>query len=283
MASRSNSIRAEEIRAQVTLALAEDIGAGDLTAALIPERAHSEARVISREQAVICGVEWFDQVFSQLDTSIRIKWLIKDGDRVEPNQLLCTLSGPSRPMLSGERTALNFLQTLSGTATQAQRYAEAVAGTGVKVLDTRKTIPGLRRAQKYAVSCGGGANHRIGLYDGILIKENHIAAAGSIAAAVTQARAAAPSSIYIEVEVEDLAQAEQALTAGADILLLDNMSPEQLRQVVTLNKGQAKLEASGGITLQNIYNIAETGVDYISVGAITKQLHAIDLSMRFND
>jgi nicotinate-nucleotide pyrophosphorylase (carboxylating) len=283
MASRSNPIRAEEIRAQVALALTEDIGAGDLTAGLIPEQARSEARVISREQAVICGIEWFDQVFAQLDASIRIKWLIKDGDRVEPNQLLCTLSGPSRPILSGERTALNFLQTLSGTATQAQHYAEAVAGTGVKVLDTRKTIPGLRRAQKYAVSCGGGTNHRIGLYDGILIKENHIAAAGSIAAAVTQARATAPSTTLIEVEVEDLAQAEQALAAGADILLLDNMSPEQLRQVVTLNKGQAKLEASGGITLQNIHNIAETGIDYISVGAITKQLHAIDLSMRFND
>jgi nicotinate-nucleotide pyrophosphorylase (carboxylating) len=283
MASRSNPIRAEEIRAQVALALVEDIGAGDLTAGLIPEQARSEARVISREQAVICGIEWFDQVFAQLDASIRIKWQVKDGERVEPNQLLCTLSGPSRPLLSGERTALNFLQTLSGTATLARRYAEAVTGTGVKVLDTRKTIPGLRRAQKYAVSCGGGTNHRIGLYDGILIKENHIAAAGSIAAAVTQARATAPSAILVEVEIEDLAQAEQALAAGADILLLDNMSPELLRQVVAINHGQAKLEASGGITLENIHNIAQTGVNYISVGAITKQLHAIDLSMRFTE
>jgi nicotinate-nucleotide pyrophosphorylase (carboxylating) len=283
MASRSNPIRAEEIRAQVALALVEDIGAGDLTAGLIPEQTRSEARVISREQAVICGIEWFDQVFTQLDASIRIKWQVKDGERVEPNQLLCTLSGPSRPLLSGERTALNFLQTLSGTATLARRYAEAVTGTGVKVLDTRKTIPGLRRAQKYAVSCGGGTNHRIGLYDGILIKENHIAAAGSIAAAVTQARATAPSDILVEVEIEDLAQAEQALAAGADILLLDNMSPELLRQVVAINHGQAKLEASGGITLENIHNIAQTGVNYISVGAITKQLRAIDLSMRFDD
>jgi nicotinate-nucleotide pyrophosphorylase (carboxylating) len=279
----TNPIPATEIRDQVRLALAEDMGAGDLTAALIPERAHSQARVISREQAVICGRDWFDQVFAQLDTAIRIEWLVKDGERVQANQLLCTLSGPSRPLLSGERTALNFLQTLSGTATLARHYAEALAGTGVKVLDTRKTIPGLRRAQKYAVRCGGGTNHRIGLYDGILIKENHIAAAGSIAAAVNQARATAPAAIQIEVEVEDLSQVRQALAAGADILLLDNMPAEQLREVVALNQGQAKLEASGGITLENIRNIAETGVDYISVGAITKQLHAIDLSMRFSD
>lgn len=279
----TNPIPATEIRDQVRLALAEDMGAGDLTAALIPERAHSQARVISREQAVICGRDWFDQVFAQLDTAIRIEWLVKDGERVQANQLLCTLSGPSRPLLSGERTALNFLQTLSGTATLARHYAETLAGTGVKVLDTRKTIPGLRRAQKYAVRCGGGTNHRIGLYDGILIKENHIAAAGSIAAAVNQARATAPAAIQIEVEVEDLSQVRQALAAGADILLLDNMPAEQLREVVALNQGQAKLEASGGITLENIRNIAETGVDYISVGAITKQLHAIDLSMRFSD
>jgi nicotinate-nucleotide pyrophosphorylase (carboxylating) len=279
----TNPIPATEIRDQVSLALAEDMGTGDLTAALIPEQAHSEARVISREQAVICGRDWFDQVFAQLDTAIHIEWQVEDGERVQANQLLCTLSGPSRPLLSGERTALNFLQTLSGTATLARHYAVALAGTGVKVLDTRKTIPGLRRAQKYAVTCGGGTNHRIGLYDGILIKENHIAAAGSIAAAVSQARATAPSAIQVEVEVEDLSQVRQALAAGADILLLDNMPAEQLREVVALNQGQAKLEASGGITLENIRNIAETGVDYISVGAITKQLHAIDLSMRFSD
>jgi nicotinate-nucleotide pyrophosphorylase (carboxylating) len=239
--------------------------------------------VISREHAVICGEEWFDQVFAQLDPGIRVTWLVKDADRVEPNQLLCTLHGPSRPILSGERTALNFLQTLSGTATLASRYAEAVAGTRVKVLDTRKTIPGLRRAQKYAVTCGGCHNHRIGLYDGVLIKENHIAAAGSIAEAVAQARKCSPATIPVEVEVENLEQVQQALSAGADILLLDNMAPELLRQAVTINQGQAKLEASGGITLENIRNIAETGVDYISIGELTKQLQAVDLSMRFSD
>lgn len=282
MGSRTNPIRTEEIRVQVAQALAEDIGAGDITAALIPLEAISEATVICREQAVICGVEWFDQVFAQLDPTIRINWQVRDGDTVEPNQLLCTLSGPSRPLLSGERTALNFLQTLSGTATLARRYAEAVAGTGVKVLDTRKTIPGLRRAQKYAVTCGGGHNHRIGLYDGVLIKENHIAAAGSIATAVAQARLSAPQGVRVEVEVENLDEVQQALDADADILLLDNMPPALLRQAVALNQGKAKLEASGGITLQNIGNVAETGVDYISVGEITKQLHAIDLSMRFS-
>jgi nicotinate-nucleotide pyrophosphorylase (carboxylating) len=283
VASRSNPIRAGEIRAQVLLALAEDIGSGDLTAALIPEQAHSKARVISRDYAVICGQEWFDQVFAQLDKSIRIEWQVNDAERVEPDQLLCTLSGPSRALLSGERTALNFLQSLSGTATLASHYAEAVAGTGVRVLDTRKTIPGLRRAQKYAVTCGGCHNHRIGLYDGVLIKENHIAAAGSIAEAVAQARANVSSDIPVEVEVENMDEVQQALSAGADILLLDNMSLERLRQAVSINNGKAKLEASGGITLQTIRHVAETGVDYISVGEITKQLQAIDLSMRFRD
>lgn len=281
----ANPIPAEEIAAQVALALAEDLGAGDLTAALIPADATSEATVVCREAAVICGCDWFNAVFAQLDQldrTIHIDWMVADGERVAPNQQLCTLSGPSRPLLSGERTALNFLQTLSGTATLASHYAQAVAGSGVRVLDTRKTIPGLRRAQKYAVRCGGGHNHRVGLYDGILIKENHIAAAGSIATAVAQARANAPAGIPVEVEVENLHEVGQALDAGADILLLDNMSPQLLRQAVALNKGQARLEASGGITLQNIGEIAATGVDYISVGAITKQLYAIDLSMRFN-
>jgi nicotinate-nucleotide pyrophosphorylase (carboxylating) len=278
----SNPIPAEEIAAQVALALAEDLGAGDLTAALIPADATSEATVICREAAVICGCDWFNAVFAQLNGAIRIDWRVADGERVAPNQQLCTLSGPSRPLLSGERTALNFLQTLSGTATLASHYAQAVTGSGVRVLDTRKTIPGLRRAQKYAVRCGGGHNHRVGLYDGVLIKENHIAAAGSIATAVAQARASAPAGIPVEVEVENLNEVGQALDAGADILLLDNMSPQLLRQAVALNRGQARLEASGGITLQNIGEIAATGVDYISVGAITKQLYAIDLSMRFN-
>ncbi|MCW8919424.1 MAG: carboxylating nicotinate-nucleotide diphosphorylase [Gammaproteobacteria bacterium] len=278
----ANPIPAEEIAAQVALALAEDLGAGDLTAALIPADARSEATVICREEAVLCGCDWFNAVFAQLDTAIRIDWLLADGDRIEPNQLLCTLSGPSRALLSGERTALNFLQTLSGTATLASHYVQAVAGSGVRVLDTRKTIPGLRRAQKYAVRCGGGHNHRVGLYDGILIKENHIAAAGSIATAVAQARASAPAGVPIEVEVENLDEVGQALEAGADILLLDNMSPRLLREAVAINHGRAKLEASGGITLHNIGDIAATGVDYISVGAITKQLHAIDLSLRFD-
>lgn len=277
----NNPIPTEEIKAQVALALAEDLGDGDLTAALVPEQAHSTARVISRERAVICGRDWFNQVFAQLDDSIRVEWMVGDGDHVEPDQLLCTLSGPSRALLTGERTALNFLQSLSGTATMAGRYAEAVAGTGVKVLDTRKTIPGLRRAQKYAVTCGGCHNHRTGLYDGVLIKENHIAAAGSIDAAVAKARETSPAEIPVEVEVESLDEVQQALSARADILLLDNMPPEVLRQAVKLNKGCAKLEASGGITLQTIRDIAETGIDYISVGEITKQLIATDLSMRF--
>jgi len=270
------------IQEQVRLALAEDVGSGDLTAALIPESALAEATVISREAAVICGCEWFNQVFAQLDSTIRIDWQVADGDRVAPDQLLCTLHGPARSLLTGERSALNFLQTLSGTATLAARFAEAVAGTGVKVLDTRKTLPGLRRAQKYAVTCGGGNNHRIGLFDGVLIKENHIAAAGSIAAAVDQARAHAPTGIPVEVEVENLQEVTEALAAGADILLLDNMPPEQLREAVALNSGKAKLEASGGITLGNIREIAKTGVGYISVGEITKNLQAVDLSMRFS-
>jgi len=273
----------QAIREQVRRALIEDVGDGDLTANLIPEQARSEASVICREQAVICGRAWFEQVFALLDESIRIDWQVADGDRVEPNQLLCVLTGPSRPLLTGERSALNFLQTLSGTATLASRYAEAVAGTGVRVLDTRKTIPGLRKAQKYAVSCGGCHNHRIGLYDGVLIKENHIAAAGSIAEAVAQARHHAPAGIPVEVEVEDLGEVREALAAGADILLLDNMNPATLREAVEITHGQAKLEASGGITLDNIREIAETGVDYISIGELTKHLRAVDLSMRFRD
>jgi len=271
------------IREQVRKALIEDVGDGDLTAKLIPEEARSEARVICRESAIICGRAWFDQVFALLDESIRIEWQVNDGDHVAPNQLLCVLTGPSRALLTGERSALNFLQTLSGTATLASRYAEAVVGTGVKVLDTRKTIPGLRKAQKYAVSCGGCHNHRIGLYDGVLIKENHIAAAGSIGEAVAQARHHAPAGIPVEVEVEDLGEVREALAAGADILLLDNMPPATLREAVELTHGQAKLEASGGISLENIREIAETGVDFISIGELTKHLRAVDLSMRFSD
>lgn len=271
----------EAIREQVQLALIEDVGGGDLTASLIPEDARSEATVISREEAVICGCEWFEQVFALLDESILIDWRVTDGDKVKPDQILCVLSGRSRSLLTGERTALNFLQTLSGTATVTRRYVEAVAGTGVKVLDTRKTIPGLRKAQKYAVSCGGGSNHRMGLYDGVLIKENHIAAAGTITEAIAQARHHAPGHIPVEVEVENLDEVREALAAGADILLLDNMEPAILREAVTITQGKAKLEASGGVTLETIREIAATGVDYISVGELTKHLRALDLSMRF--
>ncbi len=271
----------DEIREEVLRALNEDVGSGDLTAALIPEEAISEAVVITREPAVICGTRWFDMAFALLDARVTIEWHVHDGEEVEPNRRLCTLRGPSRSLLTGERCALNFLQTLSGTATVVAHYVRAVRETDVKILDTRKTIPGLRRAQKYAVTCGGGMNHRIGLYDGVLIKENHIAAAGSIGAAVAQARSHAPKQIPIEVEVETLHQVHEALAAGADSLLLDNMSLDEMREAVTLINGRAKVEASGGVTLANISAIAETGVDYISIGAITKHLHAIDLSMRF--
>lgn len=272
----------DDIREQVRAALAEDIGEGDLTATLIPEKAQAKATVISREQAVICGCQWFSQVFAQLDETIHVDWYVEDGYRVEPGKILCTLSGPARALLTGERTALNFLQTLSGTATRAAHYVDALKGTDVEVLDTRKTLPGLRLAQKYAVKCGGGRNHRIGLFDGVLIKENHIAAAGSIANAVNQARRQSPPGIAVEVEVENISEVQQALDVGADILLLDNMTPEQLREAADLARGRALLEASGGITLENIRDYAQTGVDFISVGEITKNVTAIDLSMRFN-
>ena len=274
------------IHDDVRRALAEDIGIGDITAALIPENAISTATVISREAAVISGTEWDNEVFRQLDTNIHpgiyIEWLVNDGDAAVPDQRLGTISGPARALLTGERTALNFLQTLSATATLAKRYAEAVAHTKAKVLDTRKTIPGLRRALKYAVTCGGCHNHRIGLYDGILIKENHIAAAGSITAAVEQAKAM-NVGVPIEVEVETLYELREALDAGANILLLDNFSIEDLVTAVNMNNGQAKLEASGGVTLETIPYIAETGVDYISTGELTKHIRAVDLSMRFED
>lgn len=269
-----------QIQATVRRALAEDIGSGDVTAALIPEDARASARVICRERAVLCGCAWFDAVFAELDERIQVKWTLRDGDRVQPDQVLCTLNGPARALLTGERTALNLLQTLSGTATRAARYAAAVDGLPVRVLDTRKTLPGLRMEQKYAVRTGGCHNHRIGLYDGILIKENHIAAAGSIAAAVAAARALG-THLPLEVEVEDLDQLRAGIEAGADTVLLDNFSLDLLRAAVALNAGRAKLEASGGVTLENIRSIAETGVDYVSTGALTKDVKAIDLSMRF--
>ena len=270
-----------DISATVSRALAEDIGDGDLTAALIPAAARARGRVISREPAVLCGTAWFDEVFRQVDDAIAVHWETSDGEALHRDQVLCRLEGPARGMLTGERCALNFLQTLSATATAARRYAEAVQGTGATILDTRKTLPGLRNAQKYAVRCGGANNHRMGLYDGILIKENHIVAAGGIGAAVAAARRQG-AGVPVEVEVETLEQVKQALAAGADILLLDNFKLEGMREAVRLTARRAKLEASGGIDLIQVRAVADTGVDYISVGALTKDIDAVDLSMRFD-
>lgn len=270
----------KDLEESVRRALAEDIGSGDITAALIPSNLHAAATVITRESAIVCGSAWFNEVFRQVDSKAEIEWLVAEGSCVDKGQVLCAINGAARTLLSAERTALNFLQTLSGTATLARRYADAVAGTKVKILDTRKTLPGLRIAQKYAVRCGGCSNHRYGLYDGILIKENHIMAAGSISAAVHAARQQ-KANMPVEIEVETLDELRLALAASADILLLDNFDLPQLREAVLVNAGQAKLEVSGGVTLENIRSIAETGVDYISVGALTKHVWAIDLSMRF--
>ena len=268
-----------DIEHNVSIALAEDVGSGDITAQLIPSGRRAEARIITREAAVISGTAWVNEVFRQLDPRGSVHWLVADGERVEPGQLLFRLKGPARALLSGERTALNFLQTLSGVATQCRHFADLVAGTGVQLLDTRKTIPGLRRAQKYAVTCGGCHNHRIGLYDAFLIKENHIAACGSIAAAVTAAHQIAPGK-PVEVEVEHLDELRQALEAGVDIIMLDELSLADMSFAVQLTAGRAKLEASGGVNESSLRQIAETGVDYISIGALTKHVRAIDLSMR---
>lgn len=268
------------IDSQVKLALLEDVGQQDLTANLIPADAEAQAQLITRQNAVLCGRDWFETVFNQLDNNIQIEWLATDGDALAADEVICRINGPARAILTGERTAMNFLQTLSATATLAKRYADAVAGLPVKVLDTRKTLPGWRVAQKYAVRCGGCFNHRFGLYDGILIKENHINAAGSIAAAVTQAQSL-NAGVPIEVEVENLDELHQALQAGADIVLLDNFELETLKQAVAINDKKALLEASGGMSLNNIRDIAETGVDRISVGALTKDIQAVDLSLRF--
>jgi nicotinate-nucleotide pyrophosphorylase (carboxylating) len=269
-----------DIPVAVSCALAEDIGDGDLTAALVPEHAQARGNVISREDAVLCGSAWFDEVFRQVDDRINIHWEAQDGDTVRRDQVLCRLEGPARGLLTGERTALNFLQTLSGTATVTRHYAEAAKGTRASIRDTRKTVPGLRSAQKYAVRCGGAYNLRMGLFDGILIKENHIMAAGSIAAAMKAARSSG-AQVPVEVEVETLAQLEEALVAGTDMVLLDNFTPERMVEAVKLTAGRAKLEASGGIGIEAVRRVAETGVDYISVGAITKHVRALDLSMRF--
>ncbi len=269
------------IARQVADALSEDVGGGDLTAALLSADVVSRASVICREAATICGAPWFNEVFRQLDPAIRVSWSVSEGDRVAPDSLLCTLEGSSRALLTGERTALNYLQTLSATATEAARYAAAVAGTGATVLDTRKTIPGLRLQQKYAVAHGGCDNHRVGLHDAILIKENHIAAAGSISQALKRALAL-NAGVSVEIEVESLAELEEALAAGATRVLLDNFDNAQLRQAVKLTAGRARLEASGNVDLDTIREMAETGVDDISVGALTKHVRAVDLSMRFS-
>lgn len=274
----------EHIGSSVASALAEDVGNGDLTAQLIPADKVASATVISRDRAVLCGAAWVDEVFRQLDSGVRVAWQAKDGDRVQAEQILFTLDGPARALLTGERTALNFLQTLSGTATATRQFVDAVSGTRCRILDTRKTLPGLRLAQKYAVQCGGGSNHRIGLFDAILIKENHLAAADSIASAVRSAREVS-SSVLVEVEVENLAELREALDAKADRILLDNFGLEDMRGAVGIarqhvNAGIA-LEASGNMTLDSVRAVAATGVDFISVGGLTKHVTAIDLSMRF--
>ncbi|MBV0932706.1 carboxylating nicotinate-nucleotide diphosphorylase [Marinobacterium weihaiense] len=267
------------IEENVRTALLEDVGNGDITAELIPASDQKKARVISRQTAVICGQAWVDEVFRQVDPDVKIEWLVRDGDRVERDQVLFRLEGSARSLLTGERAALNFLQTLSGTATLSHDYAQRVAGTPVTLLDTRKTIPGLRMGQKYAVSCGGCSNHRIGLYDAFLIKENHIMACGGIEQAIETARRNHPGK-PVEIEVETEAQLERALVAGADIVMLDNFSPKRMVAAVAQTAGRAKLEASGNITDATLLDYANTGVDYISIGALTKHCQAVDLSMR---
>jgi nicotinate-nucleotide pyrophosphorylase (carboxylating) len=279
-----------DLTKQVATALAEDVGTGDVTAQLVPATQRVHGKVITREAAVLCGRPWVTETFRQLDPTVSLTWHVTDGDRIAPDQTLFEVSGLARPVLTGERTALNFLQLLSGTATATRRYVDAIAGTDCAILDTRKTLPGLRTAQKYAVVCGGAQNHRMGLYDQVLIKENHIAAAGSLSAAIDAARRVAGPR-EVEVEVETLAEFEEALRAAPDIILLDELSLEDMRAAVALNKrsvgaaqaGEArriKLEASGNVTLETVRALAETGVDYISIGGITKHVRAVDLSMR---
>ena len=268
----------DAIKEEVRRYLEEDIGTGDLTAAIIPQNVRAEAEIITREDLLLCGQAWVEEVFSSLDRDTHINWFVEEGEFVNAGELLCRISGKAKGILTGERTALNILQTLSATATVARSFAQAVSGTGCRVLDTRKTIPGLRNAQKYAVKCGGCSNHRTGLFDGVLIKENHIIAAGSIELAVSQARQT--TSVAVEVEVENLEELQQALLVGPDRIMLDNFSRDDLCEAVAMNAGKTELEASGNIGLHNIREIAETGVDYISIGALTKHLTAIDLSMR---
>ncbi len=269
------------IEENVFNALKEDIGDGDVTAEIIPHDNISLATVISREACIFCGLDWFEETFRQVDDGILIDWFVDDGDRIEADQIICTISGSSQNIVTAERTALNFIQTLSATATLSSRYAKEVADTETKVLDTRKTIPGLRMAQKYAVSCGGCENHRLGLFDAFLIKENHINACDGIANAISEARFHNPD-LQIEVEVENLDELQRAIDAGADRVLLDNFDIETLKQAVAICKGKIISEASGNININNINEVAKTGVDYISTGALTKDITAIDLSMRFD-
>ena len=283
MTTRMSPELIAHVSASVRAALAEDVGSGDLTAALVPAGQPAEATIITRDAAVICGEPWVKEVFRQLDPAIHLDWQVTEGDSASVDQVLCALRGPARPLLTGERTALNFLQTLSGVASATRACVEAVAGTRTRILDTRKTLPGLRLAQKYAVRIGGGTNHRLGLYDGILVKENHIVAAGSITAAVRRAREQG-TTVLLEVEVETVAQAEEALAAGADRLLLDNFTLDRMREAVALRDRKSPrttLEASGGIHFETLRPVAETGVDFISIGALTKNIRAVDLSMRF--
>jgi len=275
-----NSNLSQHIRANVLAALVEDRRGGDLTAQLIPEQVQASATVITREAAVLCGSLWFDECFLNLDPNCKIHWQVREGAPISADQILCEIRGNARAMLSAERSALNFLQTLSATATKTRRYVEAVAGTQARIMDTRKTLPGLRMAQKYAVTVGGGHNQRIGLFDGVLIKENHIAAAGGIGKVMEHALQTTPPGVPIQIEVETLAQLDEALNAGAQLILLDNFSLVDLRLAVARAAKRAELEASGGITLDNVRLIAETGVDRISIGALTKDVKAVDLSMR---
>ncbi|HEY7964319.1 MAG TPA: carboxylating nicotinate-nucleotide diphosphorylase [Steroidobacteraceae bacterium] len=271
-----------DLDAQVDAALREDIGSGDVTAALVPAAQQVRGRLVTREDAILCGRPWAEAIFTRLDPQVRMTWRAADGEPVTAGAVVFEIAGPARAILTGERTALNFLQLLSATATVTRRFVAAVAGTECRILDTRKTLPGLRSAQKYAVRCGGGDNHRMGLYDRVLIKENHIAAAGSIAGAIATARRTAPG-IAVEVEVESLAELEQALAAAPDIIMLDDFSLEDMRAAVARNRAagrRARLEASGSVALEAVRAIAETGVDYVSVGSLTKHVHAIDLSMR---
>ncbi len=271
---------ASAIREDVERALSEDIGTGDLTASLVPDSEKAHARVVTREPAVLSGIAWFEECFHQIDRHVEIRWNARDGDRLVSGQVLCEIDGRARSLLTAERSSLNFLQTMCAVATKTRAFVDAVAGTKAAILDTRKTLPGLRHALKYAVRCGGGTNHRMGLYDGVLIKENHIASAGGIGSALTQARHIAPA-VAVEIEVESIPQLKEAIAAGAKLILLDNFDLAGFREAVRVTAGRAALEASGGINLETVRAIAETGVDRISIGSLTKDIRAVDLSMRF--